>query len=121
MALPGTALEEHNVIISVSDRYRNPSEKDTNHNNNPQPGRVTDPSGLADAQRRTSLNETQTKLHGRTEKRANRKWVKDVGSYCSLLFRVSGHGRGAARRRDSEIKPNWRNGRDRSIVGGKKE
>lgn len=97
MALPAIALEEHNVNISASDHHRNPSGKDTNNNNNPQPGRGTDPSGLADAQRRTSLNEKQTKLHGRTERRANRKWVKDVGFYCSLLFRVSGHGRGAAR------------------------
>lgn len=92
MALIGIALEEHNVIISVSDHYRNPSGKDTNNNNNPQPGWGTDPSGS------TSLKEKQTKLHSRTEKGANRKWVKDVGSYCSLLFRVSGHGRGAARR-----------------------
>lgn len=73
MALPGIALEEHNVIISVSDHYRNPSGEATNNSNNPQPGCVTDPSGLADAQRSTSLNEKQTKLHGRTERRANRK------------------------------------------------
>lgn len=43
---------------------------------------------------------------------------KGCRAYCLLLFRVSGHGE-FARKRGSEVKPKWRSGQDRSIVGGK--